>query len=44
MRKQIIEYFAKAAVTLSVFSAILGAGTASMLYVYQPKVPKSLLK
>ena len=44
MKKQIFQYFAKAAVTLSVFVAFLGAGTASVFYMYQPKVPKSLLK
>ena len=44
MKKQVLAYLARTALTLSLFVAFIGAGTASAIGVYQPEVPKSLIK
>ncbi|MCX7615405.1 MAG: cyclic lactone autoinducer peptide [Clostridiales bacterium] len=44
MKKQIFKCLAKVTAQFSQFTASASAGTASQLGVYQPKVPKSLLK
>ncbi len=42
MKRKIFVYMAKAVGSLSLFAAIISAGTASICGMYQPKVPEAL--